>query len=122
MAAKDRARGKAFELYVGRLFGGRRRTNGERGGFDDCVPVEGGLMPVSIECKAYAVPQLREDWLEQAERNAGDRPWALFQRRRKGSKKLLMTVDGHFGVELVKCWVVNHQTEEGQVVEGDVHR
>lgn len=92
MAAKDRSRGKAWELYVGRLFGGRRRTNGERGGFDDCVRVEGGLLPVSIEAKTYARVQLREDWVVQARRNAGDRPWIIAQRP-KGWRSPIATVD-----------------------------
>lgn len=122
MAAKDRARGKAFELTVGRLFGGRRRTNGERGGFDDCVPVEGGQLPVSIEAKAYATLQLRQEWVEQAIRNANGRPWVIAQRP-KGSRRIYATVDLLWLVELCRvAGLVAHQTEEGQVEEGDVHR
>ena len=99
MASKDRARGKALELHVGRLFGGRRRTNGEHGGFDDCVPLEGGLLPVSLETKAYSVLQLQQKWIDQAVRNAGGRPWAVVQRP-KGSRRIYATVDLEWLVEL----------------------
>jgi hypothetical protein len=110
LAAKDRARGKAFELWVGRKFGGRRRTNGERGGFDDCVPVEGGLLPVSLECKTYATLQLRPVWIEQAIRNAAGRPWAVVQRP-KGSRRVYATVDLEWLVELCECaGLIAHQT------------
>lgn len=123
MAAKDRARGKAFELTVGRLFGGRRRTNGERGGFDDCVPIEGGLLPVSIEAKTYATLQLRQDWVEQAIRNAGGRPWVIAQRP-KGSKRIYATVDLLWLVELCRVAGLIHQTEreEDSAAEGEFHR
>ena len=86
------ARGKAFERHVAALFGYRRRRNGEGIDFDDCVQLDGSLAPISIECKAHSVPQIREEWLEQAERNAKGRPWVLVQRRRKGSRELLATV------------------------------
>lgn len=92
MAAKDSARGKALELHVGRMFGGRRRRNGEGIGFDDCVDEHGFELPVSIECKSYAQLQLRQDWIDQARRNAGSRWWAVVQRPR-GSKTIYATVD-----------------------------
>jgi len=116
MAARDRARGKAFELAVGRLFGGRRRTNGERGGFDDCVRVEGGLLPVSIECKAHATLQLRQAWVDQAVKNANGRPWVIAQRP-KGSRRIYATVDLMWLVELCRAaGLVTSPTEEDQNV------
>lgn len=118
MAAKDRARGKAFELHVGRLFGGRRRTNGERGGFDDCVPLDGGLLPVSIEAKAYEKLQLRQEWIDQAIRNAGGRPWVVAQRP-KGSRRIYATVDMDWLVELCRAQGLIHQTERGGNDTGD---
>lgn len=99
MAAKDRARGKALELKVGRMFGGRRRHNGEGIEFDDCVMVDGSPLPVSLECKAYDRLQLRRDWIEQARRNCGDRPWAVVQRP-KGSKTIYITTDLDYFMEL----------------------
>lgn len=96
MAAKDKARGSAFELQVGRMFGGRRRRNGEGIGFDDCVTDdEHGntiVLPVSIECKAYARLQLQTSWIEQAIRNSGGRPWIVAQRP-KGWRRPIATVD-----------------------------
>jgi hypothetical protein len=96
MAAKDVARGKALELHVGRLFGGRRRKNGEGGGFDDCVAEDehGMARPlwVSIEAKAYEILQLRGVWIAQAIRNARGRPWILVQRP-KGSRTIYATLD-----------------------------
>lgn len=92
MAAKDRSRGKAFELYVGRLFGGRRRRSGEGIEYDDCVAQDGGPLPVSLECKSYAKVQLQTAWIEQARRNAGDRPWIVAQRP-KGWRRPIATVD-----------------------------
>jgi hypothetical protein len=100
MAAKDRARGKALELKVGRMFGGRRRHNGEGVEFDDCVQQDGTRLPISIECKAYDKLQLRQDWIEQAQRNAGGRPWAVVQRP-KGSRTIYATVDLNF---LLALW------------------
>jgi hypothetical protein len=65
---------------AGRL-GWRRRRSGENAnGFDDNVLQDGSLAPISIEAKANAVLQLRTDWLIQAERNAGLRPWIVVQR------------------------------------------
>lgn len=92
MAAKDSARGKAFELYVGRLFGGRRRRNGEGVGFDDCVDENGFELPISIECKAYSVVQLKTKWFDQAKRNGNTRPWIIAQRP-KGWRRPIATVD-----------------------------
>ena len=74
------------------LFGYRRRRSGEGIDYDDCVQQDGSLTPISLECKAYKVPQIREEWLTQAERNAKGRPWVLVQRRRKGSRQLLATM------------------------------
>ena len=117
MAAKDRARGKAFELHVGRLFGGRRRTNGERGGFDDCVPIDGGLLPVSIEAKAYEKLQLRQEWVDQAVRNSGGRPWVIAQRP-KGSRRIYATVDLKWLVELcVTAGLITKPIEEVEVAD-----
>jgi hypothetical protein len=106
LAAKDRARGKQLERDVAAKFGFRRRTNGEHGGFDDCVLVDGGLAPISVEAKAYSVLQLRTDWVEQAVRNAGERPWVITQRP-KGSRRIYATVDLDWLVQLVR------QTERG---------
>lgn len=82
------------------LFGYRRRHNGEGIDYDDCVQQDGSLAPISIECKAHAVPQLRESWLAQAERNAKGRPWVLVQRRRKGSRQLLATMPLDYFISL----------------------
>jgi len=106
MTAKDRDRGKALERVVAAKFGFRRRSHGEHGGFDDCVLVEGGLAPISIECKSYAVLQLRQGWIDQAVRNSGERPWLIAQRP-KGSRRIYATVDLDWLVELVNT----HQTE-----------
>lgn len=92
MAAKDSARGEAFALFVGRLFGGRRRRDGEGLEFDDCVAMDGSDLPVSIECKAYAKVQLQTKWFDQARRNAGGRPWIIAQRP-KGWRRPIATVD-----------------------------
>lgn len=99
MAAKDRARGKQFELHVGRIFGGRRRRAGEGLEYDDCVHVDGSLLPVSIEAKAYSKLQLRQEWVAQARRNANGRPWVIVQRP-KGSRTVYATVDLEWLVEL----------------------
>lgn len=77
MAAKDRARGKAFERWVGARLGGRRRLSHERGNAD-CDGT-----PFAIEAKSgYGKPQLPAAWLQQAERHEAEegRPWALIQR------------------------------------------
>ena len=119
MATKDRQRGKAWELAVGRMFGGRRRTNGERGGFDDCVPVEGGLMPISIEAKTYEQVQLRASWIEQARRNSGGRPWIIAQRP-KGWRRPIATVDLEWLRDLcVAAGVITTQPKE-EHVEGEL--
>lgn len=116
MAAKDSARGKALELHVGRIFGGRRRRNGEGVGFDDCVSVDGFQLPISIEAKSYSVLQLRAEWIDQAKRNAGGRPWILVQRPR-GSRRTYVTleldtlIDPHFHELVKQC--TNHP-EEGK--------
>lgn len=91
MAAKDKARGSALELHVGRLFGGRRRRNGEGLGFDDCIQHDSQPLWLSIECKAYAVLQLQRKWVEQAIRNCGGRPWVIAQRP-KGSRHVYVTL------------------------------
>lgn len=118
MASKDRQRGKAFELYVGRLFFGRRRTNGERGGFDDCVPIAGGELPVSIECKAYSTLQLRTKDIAQAKRNAGQRPWILAQRP-LGWRQPIAVVDLIWLRDvLVQAGVVTKPEEEELGYEG----
>lgn len=92
MAKKDQQRGKSLELHVGRIFGGRRRRNGEGVGFDDCVDVNGFQLPISIESKAYSVLQLRTSWVNQAVRNATGRPWIIVQRP-KGSHKIFATLE-----------------------------
>jgi len=53
VAAKDRARGKDFERWVGKALGGKRRHSGFGGGAD-CDDV-----PFAVECKAYEQLQLR---------------------------------------------------------------
>lgn len=116
MAAKDSARGKALELRIGRIFGGRRRRNGEGVGFDDCVDAAGAQLLISIECKSYAVLQLRKEWLEQALRNATGRPWMVVQKP-KGWRRILVTleldtlIDPKFH-ELLRELTTN-QSEEG---------
>lgn len=95
MAAKDRQRGKALEREVGRLFGGRRRHNGEGIDYDDCVQQDGTPLPISIEAKAYSVLQLRQDWITQAKRNSTGRPWIVVQRP-KGSHTIYATCDLDF--------------------------
>ena len=126
MASKDSARGKAWELAVGRMFGGRRRTNGERGGFDDCVPIDGGELPVSIEAKAYAKVQLQEKWFAQARRNAGERPWIIAQRP-KGWRRPIATVDLEWLVWLVATHEgpltpPTNQQEEVNATQGNATR
>lgn len=120
MAAKDKARGSAFELHVGRKFGGRRRRNGEGVGFDDCVTDdEHGntrVLPISLECKSYARLQLQTSWIEQAIRNSNGRPWAVVQRPR-GSRLVYATVDLEFLLDLcVRAGLITapptNQTEE----------
>lgn len=101
MAPKDRARGKALELTVGRMLGGRRRRAGEGIEYDDCVDIFGQPLPVSIEAKAYSQLQLRGDWIEQAQRNSGGRPWYVVQRP-KGSRIIYATSDFEWQVELLK--------------------
>lgn len=115
MAAKDRARGHALELHVGRIFGGRRRRNGEGVGYDDCVDTDGFQLPISIETKAYSRLQLQQKWLDQARRNSGGRPWMVVQRP-KGARRILVTleldtlIDPQFH-ELIQR--LTSQTEEG---------
>lgn len=91
MAARDGARGKALELRVGRMFGGRRRRNGEGTGFDDCVDLDGYQLPISIEAKSYSRLQLRTEWVIQAIRNCTGRPWLIVQKP-KGSRLILATL------------------------------
>lgn len=112
MAAKDRARGKSLERWVAARLGWRRRTNGEHGGFDDVVLPDGGLSPVSIECKAYATIQLRSDWVSQARANAGVRPWALVTRPR-GYRSPLVTIEFEFFRELLGA--AGYITNQGEV-------
>lgn len=88
MAAKDRARGKAFERWVGRKLGGRRRLAYERG-TADCEDV-----PFAVEAKSgYGKPQLPAAWIQQAERHAAQEnlPWILVQRP-KGWRDPLVTM------------------------------
>ncbi len=112
MATKDRQRGKAFERWVAARLGWRRRSHGEHGGFDDIVLPEGGLAPVSIECKSYEVLQLREIWIKQAIRNAAGRPWAVVQRPR-GWRRPVVSIDWLFFEELLeKAQYTNRKEEE----------
>ena len=111
MAAKDRSRSKAFERWVAGRLGWRRRSYGEHGGFDDIVLPEGGLAPVSIECKAYAIVQLREAWIEQAKRNAKGRPWALVQRP-KGWREPVVTIGWLFFEQLMQEAGYTNRIEE----------
>ena len=117
MAAKDRQRGKALELFVGRLFGGRRRRSGEGLEYDDCLAVDGSPLPISFECKAYSRLQLQQKWIDQARRNSGGRPWAVVQRP-KGSRLVLATVDLRFLHELaMKAGLITTNRLEGKVAE-----
>lgn len=111
MARKDSARGKAFELAVGRRFGGRRRRNGEGLGFDDCIQADGSHLPISLECKSYATLQLQSKWIEQARRNAGERPWAVVQRP-KGSRTTYVTCDLEFFLEMYAAWLAQKDLED----------
>lgn len=89
--------------------GWRRRSHGEHGGFDDVVLPEGGLAPVSMECKTYEVLQLRGAWIEQARANAGGRPWAIAQRP-KGWREPVVTIEWSFFEELLsKSGVINRK-------------
>jgi|ERR1043166_373857 hypothetical protein len=103
MAAKDRARGKAFERWVAAKLGARRRRAGEGLAHDDIVEESGFALPISLECKTYAQLQLRQDWIDQAKRNAGARPWAVVQRPR-GSQGVYVTIDFEFFLALLKAW------------------
>lgn len=117
MAKKDVDRGKALELHIGRMFGGRRRRNGEGVGFDDCIAVDGSALPISFECKAWDRLQLRGEWVEQAIRNSGGRPWAVVQRP-KGSRTVYATVDLQFLHWLVdRAGLITNQTNGGDRVE-----
>ena len=57
---------------------GGRRVLGNRG---SSIPDSDESVPFSVECKhGYGRYQLREDWLEQAQRNARPgKPWILVQ-------------------------------------------
>lgn len=102
MARKDRARGDALERWIGGRLGWRRRRRGETSnGHDDVVQLDGTLAPVSIESKAWEKLQLREAWLEQAERNAGVRPWAIVQRP-KGRQWPVVSLDWRFFEHLLE--------------------
>lgn len=92
---KHRQRGKALELHVGRMFGGRRRRSGEGVEFDDCVAVDGSPLPISLECKSFERLQLRQAWIDQAIRNSHGRPWAVVQRP-TGSRRIYATVELSF--------------------------
>ena len=115
MASKDRARGKALELHVGRLFGGRRRRSGEGLEFDDCLALDGSPLPVSLECKSYEKLQLRQSWIDQAERNSHGRPWVIAQRPR-GSRRIYATTDLAFLLSLAKqAGVIPGEETDGRV-------
>jgi hypothetical protein len=101
VGSRHRQRGKAFELCVGRMFGGRRRRSGEGTEFDDCVQQDGSPLPVSLECKSYEKLQLRQSWIDQAIRNSHGRPWVVVQRPR-GSRRIFATCDIAFLLSLVK--------------------
>lgn len=109
MAAKDIARGKALERFVGRLFGGDRRGH-QTGGreFSDCRDT-----PIAFECKAHEGLQLRTSWIEQARRNAAreGKPWAVVQRP-KGWRSPIVTIELEYLHELVM-----RRTEEGTNVD-----
>ena len=93
MAAKDAARGSAWERAGAAMFGFRRRRKGETyNGKDDCVLLDGSLAPLSLECKSYQRLMLLTADINQARRNAGDRPWILAQRP-KGWRRPIGTVD-----------------------------
>ena len=110
VAAKYRQRGKSLERWVAGRLGWRRRSHGEHGGYDDVVPPEGGLAPVSIECKAHEVLQLRTSWIDQARQNAGTRPWALVQRP-LGWKEPIVTIGFGFFKELLEAAGITPTTE-----------
>ena len=117
MAAKDRARGKALERYVAGRLGWRRRTHGEHGGFDDVVLPEGGLAPVSLECKADATLKLRTAWIDQAKRNSGTRPWAVVQRP-LGWREPVVTINFSFFRDLlVGAGITTNQQGEDDETE-----
>ncbi len=88
MARRDQQRGKAFERWVGKALGGRRRWS-DAGGGSDCDDV-----PFAVECKAYDQLQLRTKWVEQARRHEASEelPWLIVQRP-KGWHHPVATMD-----------------------------
>jgi len=96
MARSDSARGKAFELWTAKLFGGRRRGNTGVGG---CDVIHTSL---AIECKAPAQLMIRTDWYEQAVRQGKQegKPWVLAIRP-KGWSNPVGIVDLKWLAELV---------------------
>lgn len=111
MARKDSQRGKAFELWAAKLFGGRRRGNNGTGG---CDVVDA---PVAIECKAPARLELRTAWLEQAKRQGlqDGKPWVLAIRP-KGSSSPVGVVDLRWLAQLVNT--TNQEAEDVEAVAG----
>jgi hypothetical protein len=97
MARSDAARGKAFELWTAKLFGGRRRGNNGTGG---CDIVD---TPLAIECKAPGQLMIRTDWYEQAVRQGEQegKPWVLAMRP-KGWRNPVGIVDLKWLAELVE--------------------
>lgn len=121
MAAKDSARGKAWERAVGYLFGLRRRRSGESwNGLDDCVQYDGTPAPISIEAKSYQRVMLLKADIEQARRNAGDRPWILAQRP-KGWRRPIATVDLEWlrDVCVLAGVITPPPTEPEEITNGD---
>jgi len=115
VAAKDRQRGKALELAVGRMFGGRRRRSGEGLEFDDCLAADGSPLPISLECKSYEKLQLRQSWVDQAVRNSHGRPWVIAQRPR-GSRRIYATCDIAFLLSLAQqAGVIPGEETSGRV-------
>lgn len=115
MSSKHRARGKALELHVGRMFGGRRRRSGEGLEFDDCVALDGSALPISFECKSHERLQLRSEWVAQAERNSHGRPWVIAQRP-TGSRRIYATCDLAFLQSLaVRAGLLPGEENDGRV-------
>lgn len=89
---------KNFENNCAVALGGRR-VLGNRG---IGIPDSDEDVPLALECKkGYSKFQLREAWIDQAQKNAtaSGKPWAIVQAP-KHSRRAVATVDFIFLVEL----------------------
>lgn len=99
MAAKDVARGKAFERRLAALVGGKRRGNNGTGG-SDVADAETPL-PASYEAKAPGRLMIKQAWIDQAARQGEKegRPWVLAIHP-KGSRRILAVVELQYLLDL----------------------